>query len=155
MLQETGFEPNVLVLGKRVVDILKDHPDIIGRIDSGQTPGGPAMTMMENLAALFEVEEILVSKSIQNTAKLGAPASHSFIAGDNALLLYRPASPGLMTPAAGYTFLWSGFVGANNGGLRIKNFRMESIESDRIEAQVAYQHNLVAKDLGFYFNDIV
>lgn len=155
VLQETGFEPNVLVLGRRVVDVLKDHPDIIGRIDAGQTPGGPARTMLENLAALFEVDEILVSNAIQNTAKLGATDSHSFIAGDQALLLYRPGSPGLMTPSAGYTFLWSGFSGANNGGLRIKNFRVETIESDRIEAQVAYDHNRVAKDLGFYFNDIV
>lgn len=155
MAAETGFEPNVLVLGRSVKDILLDHPDIIERLDRGQTPGGPAKTNMENLAALFEVDEILVSNAIQNTAKLGAAAAHSFIAGDNALLLYRPSAPGLMTPSAGYTFLWSGFIGANSGGLRIKNIRVETHESDRIEAQVAYDHNQVAADLGFYFNDIV
>ena len=155
MLAETGFEPNVFVMGRSVEDVLKDHPDIIGRIDSGQTPGGPAMTMRENLAALFEVDEILTMNAIQNTAKLGATPAHALIGGDNALLLYRPSSPGLLTPAAGYTFLWGGFSGANSGGLRIKNFRMEHIESDRVEAQVAYDHNKVAADLGFYFNDIV
>jgi hypothetical protein len=154
MLQETGFEPNVLVMGRSVADILKDHPDLIDRIDRGQTSGAAQMTM-EGIRELFELDEILVSNAIQNTGKLGAAANHSFIAGDNALLLYRPPAAGLMTPAAGYTFLWSGFVGANNGGLRIKNFRIETHESDRIEAQVAYDHNRVAADLGLYWNDIV
>ena len=154
MLQETGFEPNVMVMGRSVADTLKDHPDLIDRIDRGQTTGAAQMTM-EGIRELFELDEILVSNAIQNTAKLGATANHSFIAGDNALLLYRPPSPGLLTPAAGYTFLWSGFIGANQGGLRIKNIRIDTHESDRIEAQVAYDHNKVAADLGLYWNDIV
>ena len=153
MLRETGFEPNVMVMGREVADVLKDHPDLIDRIDRGQTDGSAQMTM-EGIRELFELEEILVSNAIQNTANLGAAANHQFVAGDDALLLYRPQTPGLMTPAAGYTFLWSGFVGANNGGLRIKNFRIEPIESDRIEAQVAYDHNRVASDLGLFWNDI-
>ena len=155
MQQETGFRPNVLVMGREVYDELLDHPEIIARIDSGQTPGGPALTSQQSLAAIFELEEILVMEAIVNTAAVGAADVHTFIGGKNALLLYRPSSPGLMTPAAGYTFLWSGFSGANGGGARIKNMRLEWIESDRIEIQSAYETNKVSADLGFYFNGIV
>jgi len=40
--QRTGFRPNVLVLARPVYDVLVDHPDIVARLDRGQTTG-PAM----------------------------------------------------------------------------------------------------------------
>lgn len=155
MQQRTGFRPNIEVMGREVYDTLLDHPDIVGRLDSGQTPGGPAMTTRQSLAALLELEEIIVMDAIVNTAEVGIADNHQFIGGKNALLLYRPSTPGLLTPAPGYTFLWSGFTGANGGGMRIKNFRQENIESDRIEIQSAFEHNQVSKELGFYFNGII
>jgi hypothetical protein len=155
MQQSTSFRPNIMVMGREVFDALLDHPDILGRLDSGQTPGGPAMTTRQSLAALFELDEILVMESIVNTAAPLATDAHAFIGGKNALLLYRPATAGLMTPAPGYTFLWSGFSGANSGGMRMKTFRMEELESERVEIQSAYDHKLVSSELGFYFNGIV
>lgn len=154
MLQSTGFMPNVLTLGRPVFDVLVDHPDIIGRMDRGQT-SGPAMANRDALAALFEVDEVLIMDAIQNTAKEGLTAAHSFIGGKHALLTYRPPSAGLMTPSAGYTFSWTGFQGATNLGNRIKRFRMEAIESDRVENQIAFDHKVIAADLGGFFNDIV
>lgn len=155
VLQETGFEPNVMVIGKQVADALVDHPDIVGRIDRGQTPGGPAVTLMENLAALFELDEVMVMKSIVNTAAENQTAVHSFIGGKNALLCYRAPSPGIMTPSAGYTFRWTGLSGSGPGGTRIKRFRIESIESDRVEIGMAFDQKLVASELGYFFSGIV
>lgn len=154
VLESTGFRPNTLTLGRPVYDTLLDHPDIVGRLDRGQTPGGPAMAMRESLAALFEVDEVLVMDGIRNTAAQGQTAAHSFIGGKNALLSYKPAAPGLMTPSAGYTFLWSGLLGAS-AGLRIKRFRIERIESDRVEGQFSYDQKKVSADLGYIFNNIV
>jgi hypothetical protein len=45
----------------------------------------------------------------------------------SALLCYTPSSPSLMTPAAGYTFTWNGYLAGNSYGIRMKNFRMEPI----------------------------
>lgn len=154
ILERTGFEPNKLLLGKHVYDVLVDHPDIIGRLDRGQTTG-PAMTNMQQLAALFEVDQILVSKAIYNSSRVDTTASHSFVAGKHALLAYSPASPGLMTPSCGYTFSWTGFLGAGDAGMRMKRFRMENLESDRIEIQSAYDFKVVSEELGFFFNGIV
>jgi hypothetical protein len=104
---------------------------------------------------LFEIDEILVSDAIENTAAEGATAAHSFILGKHALLCYAAPSPGLQTPTAGYTFSWSGYMGASAEGTRMKQFRMEQIESDRIEIQMALDCKLVAADLGYFFNGVV
>jgi hypothetical protein len=154
VLEETGFMPNTLTLSRHVFDTLLDHPDIVGRLDRGQTTG-PAMATRDSLAALFEVERVLVMDSIRNTAKEGATASHSFIAGKNALLSYRPASPGLLTPSAGYTFAWTGLLGSNAAGMRIRSFFMDKLNADRIEIENSYDQKLVSGDLGYYFNGIV
>jgi len=154
VLESTGFMPNVLTLGRPVFDILVDHPDIIGRLNRGQTSGA-AKANKNSLAELFEVDEILVMDAIKNTAKKGQTAVHSFIGGKNALLSYRPPSAGLMTPSAGYTFSWTGRFGAGEDGMRIKRFRREALEADRIEIGMAYDQKLIAADLGAYFLAIV
>lgn len=153
VLESTGFEPNKLTLGQVVMDSLVDHPDIIDRIKYGQTPGAPAMVNASSLAQLFGLDEILVSKAVHNTAKRGATESSAFIAGPNALLTYVPTSAGLMVPSAGYTFSWTGWMGVSGMGHRIKRFRMEELESDRIEIQMAYDQKVVGADLGFFFEN--
>ena len=69
--EQTGFRPNVLGIGRPVFDILLDHPDIVGRIDRGQTPNGPARASRQDLAALFELEAIEVMDAIYNDAAGG------------------------------------------------------------------------------------
>lgn len=155
ILESTGFEPNKLVLGRAVYDVLLDHPDIIDRVKYGQTPGAPAMASRQKLAELFEVDSIEVSNAIENTAKEGQTAAHSFIAGKKALLTYAAPNPGLMTPSAGYTFSWTGHLGAGAEGNRIKQFRLEQIASDRVEIEMAFDAKLVAADLGFFWDSIV
>lgn len=154
VLESTGFMPNALTLGRPVFDALVDHPDIVGRLDRGQTQG-PAQVNKDALAALFEVEEVLVMDAIKNTAKEGQTASHSFIGGKHALLSYRPQSPGLLTPSAGYTFSWTGMTGAGADGMRIKRFRMDHLESDRVEIDMAWDQKKVSADLGAFFGNIV
>jgi hypothetical protein len=152
VLESTGFEPNTLVIGQRVADALIDHPDIIDRVKYGQSSREQAVIEMSDLEALFKIPRILVMKSIVNTAVEGAANAHSFIGGNNALLCYSTPTPGIMTPTAGYTFSWNGFLGAGALGSRIKRFRLESIESDRVEIQMAFDQKKVAGEMGYFFN---
>ena len=154
VLESTGFLPNTLTLGRPVFDVLIDHPDIVGRLDRGQTMGA-AMANKDSLAALFEVDDVFVMDAIQNTAAEGATAVRAFIGGKHALLSYKPPAPGLLTPSAGYTFSWTGMIGSGNDGMRIKRFRMEHLESDRIEIDMAYDQKRISEDLGAFFGDIV
>ncbi len=150
----TGFRPNIFTTGRKVYDTLLDHPDIVGRLDRGQTTGA-ARVMRANLAELFEVEEVVVMDSIQNTGVEGQADVHDFIGGLNAMLTYRPRNAGLMIPSAGYTFTWNGFLGASDGGIRMKQFRVEENAADRVEIESAFDHKLVAADLGYFFGGIV
>ena len=147
VLGRTGFEPNKLVLGRQVYDALLDHPDIVGRIDRGQS-SSTAIVRRETLAALFEVDEVLVMNSIQNTAGQGAADSFSFIGGKSALLAYAAPSPGLYEPSAGYTFSWTELGGS---GMRMKKFRIEERESDMLEIQMAFDQKLISADLAQFF----
>lgn len=156
ILEDTGFEPNKMVIGKHVLDALLDHPDLIDRIkySGGVGNNNPAMVNMRALAELFEVEQILVMKAIENIAPEGKPAVHKFIGGNHVLLCYSTPTPGLMTPTAGYTFSWTGQSGSGPMGNRIKQFRMEHLESDRVEISMAFDMKIIAQDLGYFMADM-
>lgn len=152
---KTGKTPNVMTLGARVYNRLLDHPDIIVRLDSGQTPGGPAMTTRQSLAAILELDEILVSMAVVDSSTEGGAADSDFVFANQALLSYRPARPGLRTPSAGYTFGWTGYLGGSVGAFQISRFRMDHLKADRIEGEMAYDQKIVSADLGYLFDSIV
>lgn len=149
-----GRRPNKLILGSVVYDTLIDHPDIVGRLDRGQTQG-PAMANLDSLARLFEFDRVLVMDAIENTAREGETESNAFIGGKHALMVYATPSPGIMTPTAGYTFSWTGRFGASALSSRIKRLRMEHLESDRMEIDASFVHKLVSADLGYMLLDAV
>lgn len=152
----TGRVPNTLVLGYKTFDDLVQHPDIVDRIKYGQTPGSAAVANEETLAKVFGVARVVVCRAIQNTAAEGATASLSFIAGSrNALLAYVTPAPGLLTPSAGYTFVWAGAPGANSAGMYMRTYRDDPNESDIIEANAWYDHKVVGSDLGYAFINAV
>jgi len=157
ILESTGFEANTLVIGQKVMDALTDHPDIVDRVkySGGVGNGNPARVNEQTLAQLFGIERIMVSKAIQNTAAEGATNAHSFISGSNALLTYAAPAPSLMTPTAGYTFSWNGFMGQTNAfGVATKRFYLDALESTRVEAQMAFDHKVVSADLGYFWDAI-
>jgi hypothetical protein len=144
--------PNVLVVDRLTWGALKNHPVILDRINRGQT-SGPAMVMKESVAALMELDRIVVGEGVQNTAAEGAADAHSPILGDNALLAYVSPNVGRYAATAGLTFAWRGFLGSNAAGIRIKRFRMDHLESRRVEIESAYASKLVAADLGVFFSN--
>lgn len=158
VLESTGVMPNKLVLGYKVFDALKRHPDIIDLVKySGAVgPNNPALISEQALAAVFGVEQVVVARAIENTAAEGATNAHSFIAGSKAMLVYAPPAPSLMTPAAGYTFSWTGFMGQTNAfGIGVKRFYMDALESTRVEGQAAYDQKVVSGSLGYLFDAII
>lgn len=150
----TAQRANVLVLSEPVWNQLADHPDFLARIKGGSTSSMPAIVLRQLLAQILELEEVLVMGGIQNTADKGQTASTSFIGGKGALLCHRPSTAARMTPSAGYTFAWTGFIGGTSP-TAIYRFREDLKHSDRIEIQSAYVQQITGASLGYYFNDIV
>lgn len=151
MLSTTGFLPNTLVLGYGVWRYLKQHPDIYDRIK--YTSSDNISTAI--LARFFEVDRVLVTRAIKNTANEGATAAFSFVQGKQALLCYSNPTPGLLTPSAGYTFLWRGVSDGFGTTVGITRFRMPELRSDRIEAQMAWDNKVIATDMGIFFASAV
>lgn len=149
----TGYTPNVLTLGPRVYDILCNHPLILDRIK--YTERGILTT--ELLAALLGVDKVLVAEAVKNSAAKGATANIDHIFGKHALLTYAPASPSLMTPSAGYTFAWTGLLGAGAYGNRMTRIPMDWLEigTERLEGDMAFDQKVIAADMGTFFDGIV
>lgn len=151
----TGRRPNKLLLGAEVWNELVDHQDFLDRINGGATVAMPAMVMLDLLASILELDEVLVARAVRNTANEGATEATDFILGKHALLVHAATNPGLQIPTAGYTFAWTGLLGAGASGTRISRFRMEEFKSDRVEGESAYVHKVVAAELGHFFLNAV
>lgn len=152
ILQNTGFEANTLVLGYQVFQKLKRHPAIGDRYKYTTSD----VITEQMLAALFGVDRLFVGKAVYNSAVEGATASMAFTYGKHALLCHVPSTPSLRTPSAGYTFSWRDGVSEGNGlDVGIKNFRMEENAADRIEGKAAFDHKIVATDLGYFFESVI
>jgi hypothetical protein len=151
ILSVTGLEANTLVLGYDVFRQLKNHPDLVDRIKYTSS-----QTITEDmLARMFDIERVLVSKSIKATNKEGATGAYSFTTGKTALLAHVAPNPGVLTPSAGYTFSWTGVSQGMGLTIGTSSFRLESLRATRVEAELAFDNKVVASDLGYFWNSIV
>lgn len=155
----TGYRPNKAVVGPRVMQALMNHPDLIDRIKYTQR----GVVTEDLVASLLGLDQLLVARATHTTVAQvndaedqDAAATYSFIMNSKAALLaYSASSPSLMTPTAGYTFTWNGYAGGNAQGVRVKQFRMEHIASDRVEAEMTYDMKVVAPDMGIFLASAV
>ncbi len=157
VLTGTGFETNTFLMGFGVFQKLIRHPDVIDLIKYGAGPGNPATANEAALAKIFNVERVLVSRSVKNTAGK-TPGQVNFTgaltAGKNALLCYVNPSPGIMQPSAGYIFMWKGI--SRGLGTTIASYRIPmpwlGLENVRVEGEIAFQNKVVGADLGVFFS---
>lgn len=155
ILQGTGFMPNKLVLGWKVYQALRKHPLVIDRIKYTSQPDAKDITP-QMLAAMFDVDEVVVSKAVYNSAAEGLASSMNFVVGSNALLCYATKSPSLNEPTAGYTFAWQGFTGLNTLGIRANQIPMNwlGMGTVRDECEMAFDMQVVAASMGAFFSGI-
>lgn len=153
VLQNTGYEPNTFVLGYKVFQTLKNHPLLVDRYKYTQSG---AIVTEDLLAQLFGVDRVLVAKAVVNSGAEGTNSqSYDFTVGSGALLCYTAPNPGLMTPSAGYTFMWTGVSGGLGSTIGVSRFRMEELKADRVEGEIAFDNKVVASDLGFFWSEII
>jgi hypothetical protein len=155
ILSVTGREANTLVLGYQVYRKLRNHPDIIDRIKY-VTQATTRQVTPGLLAAVFDVEKVLVAKAIKATNVEGETAAYAFTHGKHALLAHVASNPGLLTPSAGYTFSWKGVAGGIAGAsVGVSRFYLPKEKADRIEAESAFDLKLVGSDLGYFLESVV
>lgn len=148
---QTGFLPNALSVCDNVFFALRNNPAVLDRIKYTQR----GIVSEELLAALMGVEKFLVASAVLNSAQEGQPANMNFLVSNLALLVYANPAPSILQPSAGYIFSWQGLFGAGAQGNRIKVFRMEHLEADRVEGEMAFDMHQVGLDLGALFKNIL
>lgn len=156
VLLATGKMVNKITMTYDVRSALKTNPAIIDRIKYSGGIGNdtPVNVTDSALAQVFGVNEVVVSSAIKNTAKEGEAMVGAFIASGKVLLSYSPATPGIFELSAGYIFSWRGLLGSVDG-MRVKKFRIETLESDRIEIQTAWAMKQTSNVAGTLLYDVV
>jgi hypothetical protein len=150
--KNTGYRPNRFCPGREVHDKLVDHADVLDRIKYTQR----GIVDTELLAALFEVETYIIGDMMETTSAEGATVVDAFVFGKDALLVYSPDSPGLLTPTGGYTFSWQGMNAmAGPQGNAVSRMDVPLRKAERIEAEMSWDHKVVSSSLGTFFSAVV
>lgn len=146
--QQTGYLPNTLIVSNDVFFALRNNDAVLDRIKYTQR----GIVTEELLASLFGVDKFLVASAVEDldpeSVPTPGPNDMEFLMQNKFLLVYANPAASILQPTAGYIFSWQGFFGAGAQGNRIKTFRMEQLESDRIEGEMAFDMKLVSAELG-------
>jgi len=152
VLAATGFEPNTLILGYKVYNKLRQHPDFVDRIKYTTSEAVTAGIM----ARLFDVERLLVCRAVKATAEEAAASqTYDLMHGKHALLAYVKPQPSIRSVTAAATFMWKGVSEGLGETVAINRFRMQQLKSDRLEIEMAYVHKVIASDLGYFLNGVI
>lgn len=167
--QLIGMQPNVMVMDPKTLNQLKQETSVLDRIKYTGTQGRPADVTPQTIAALFELEAVLIGGAIYSSAE-EVVAGTDFTAVDlwetNAtkgacFLFYRPPQPGREMPAAGYCFQWKGGAGNPDIVLPGDNYRdvrywwEASPKQYVIEASECVDAKVTCADAGYLFYDTI
>jgi len=172
MMRNTGMRPNVAIMTPDVERVLANNSLVLDRIKYTQR----GIVTRDLLASLFGVDNVYVLSAVEYTGEdslttydpanvsdtQAANANMSFISEDPDsdtgtgffAMMYVNPTPSLLTPSAGYTFSWNGYLGSGEEGGRVKRFRVEENAADRIEMEMAFDMKVVCSDLGMLFTNV-
>ncbi len=151
MHDNTGLLPNVLAMDWKSWDLMTRNERLISRytnVDGGKLTA-------QQLMDLFEVERILVSKAIKNTALEGAAGTNASVFGDAAVLAHvNPRVNRMKVATFGIGFNWrpQGAV-ANMQVLRSMEDAAGSKHVEIIESGYYCDEKVVGQDLAYAITD--
>ncbi len=144
------IRPNVLVLGRDTYGKLKSHPRVVKALHGPLSEEGFAKR--QELAELFELDQVLVGESWLNVAKKGHSAVMQQVWGPHAALLYL--DPQLKSARGGATFGFSAEYGIRlAGSTPDKDIGMRGGQRVRVGESVA--EVIACPDLGYFIQDAV
>ena len=100
--QQTGLIANVAAMDWDTFQILSRHPDLLDMYKYTRS----GMLAVEQIAASFNVERILISRSTKENAVEGGTSSMTSLWGNNCLLAHVEPGVSLQTRTLGLRFKW-------------------------------------------------
>lgn len=146
----TGYRPNRVVFGQQAWRIFREHPDVIDRIYGESGRDGKARTVTrDQVAALFEVDQVHVGAAYYNAAAEGQDAVLSQVWQDNVLTYYAPQKPRRDKPSFMYTFRWKKIA-----AMQARIFQNERAGAEEIHLGHYITQKITAPDLGFLITGV-
>jgi len=160
IFDRTGFYPNKLAINGKTFSDLQLCSQVLDRLLYGGSNRDPANVTAEALAALFGLDEVLVSTGSYNAANAGQAASISPIWANGYAMLFRGAvSDDVAEPCIGRTFLWPG-DGAGPGSaseiaLLLEEYRQENVRGSVLRARTYYDLKILYPEAGQLLSALV
>lgn len=152
VLENTGQEPNTLVVAYKVHQALKRHPLIK---DSVKYTSDQSISA-EVIAKFFELDKYVVMKASYSPSNEGAAVpEYDFINATNALLMYQDGDPAILMPTAATIFSWTGLTGINDAGIAIDQYYDQEKKEDVVRGQFAFDMKVTGTDLGYFFSNAI
>lgn len=160
MRRMTGTKPNVLVLGVDAYAALVFNEDITDRVKYVQK----GIADIDLMAAFFDVQKVVVAGGVSNAAAEGLPDDFRYAVDPKGMLLcYAAPRPSKDVPSAGYSFNWrrlyQAFEGDQNQVLNDLALIRRGYNAQTgvrwVQAHTAVGLEVVAPDLGMYFDNVV
>lgn len=147
------MRPNVAVFSRKVYDALRRHPKVIAAVfPLGGNAAGGGMANRQQLAELFELEEVLVGEGFVNTAKPGQAATIVRVWGNHAAFLHRNRLANTRSPQMtfGYTAQWQSRVAG-----RIEEPKVGLRGAVRVRVGESVNEIVCAADVGYLIQDAI
>ncbi|HSF94786.1 MAG TPA: hypothetical protein VLA52_07145 [Thermohalobaculum sp.] len=145
------MRPNVMVIGRPAFSKLIQHPDINKAVNG--TAGDTGIVRRNQIAELFELDEVVVGEPFQNTAKKGQTASYARVWGKHAALIHRdPLATSPMSDRV--TFGWTAQYGTRVAG-QIAEPKKGIRGSIRVRVGEGVKEVIVASQTGYFIEDAV
>lgn len=138
----TGYRANTLVVGSKVMAALRFHPEVMELVKYTQK----GIITPELLAQVWDFERVLVGSAVYNAGDPGVTTLQP-IWGNHALVCYIPATPGLLTPSAMYTF--------QARPVQVRRWYNQERMAEVIRADVVLDFKVTGAALGYFFYEIV
>jgi hypothetical protein len=147
-LESCMIRPNLMAIGRAPWSKLARHPEIVKAVNGNS--GDSGIARRQQVAELFELEEILVGEGWYNSSQEGQTASYSRLWGNHCALLYVPMNPKPEQMTFGFT--------AQYGERVVKTAFDDSIGLDGAAVGIIgekVREVISASDQGYFLEDVI
>jgi len=142
VLMNSGKKPIYGAIGRNGFVAVKNHVSVLER-----TKYVSKEMDVNMIAALFGLEQLLVSEQSIDTAAQGVAENISWLWDNEKMFLgWKPAKASPLQPSAGYIF--------RNSRPMVKRWRVEEREADEIEVNMEFDARVVASLCGYLINNV-
>lgn len=147
VLRNTGARINTMFLGLLAWEKLKEHPLVLDKYKHTQL----AVMTPPLVAAVLDVDRLIVGDSVENTAAEGASYVGADMWTDNVLLLVKN-DPALQVANGAYTWMWDE---RGNIPWGVETYRDEKVRSDVVRVFTHLDPQVVSAQHGYLHLDAV